>query len=121
MSSKKTMVLGASPNPIRFSYKTVKSLIRYGHEVVPIGVRKGDIMWHKIITDTPHYNDIHTITLYLNPKRQKQYYDYILSLAPKRIVFNPGPENQELIKLAMSNGIEVIIACTLILLNTNNY
>ena len=118
---KKTLVLGASPNPIRFSHKAVKSLVRHGFDVVPLGIRNGDIMWQKIIIGKPELKDIHTITLYLNPQRQKEYYDYILSLSPKRIIFNPGSENQELIQIAMKNKIEVSIACTLIMLNTNNY
>jgi len=118
---KKTIVLGASPNPIRFSHKAVKSLVRHGHEVIPIGIREGDIMWQKIIIGKPKIKNIHTITLYLNPDNQKEYYDYILSLKPKRIIFNPGAENQELIELAVENDIEVIIACTLIMLNNNKY
>ena len=118
---KKTLVLGASPNPIRFSHKAVKSLVRHGHDVVPVGNREGDIMWQKIIIGKPEIKDIHTITLYLNPENQKIYYDYIISLSPKRIIFNPGSENQELIELAVKNSIEVSIACTLIMLNTNNY
>ncbi len=118
---KKTLVLGASPNPIRFSHKAVKSLVRHGHEVVPIGIREGDIMWQKIIVGKPKLNDIHTVTLYLNPTNQKEYYDYILEIKPKRIIFNPGSENQELIEIAMKREIEVSIACTLIMLNTNRY
>ena len=118
---KKTLVLGASPNPIRFSHKAVKSLVRHGHDVAPIGIREGDIMWQKIIIGKPKIEDIHTITLYLNPENQKAYYDYIISLSPKRIIFNPGSENQELIELAIKNNIEVSIACTLIMLNTNKY
>jgi len=118
---KKTLVLGASPNPIRFSHKAVKSLVRHGHEVVPVGNKEGDIMWQKILIGKPKVNNIHTVTLYLNPNNQKEYYDYIIELAPKRIIFNPGSENQELIELAMQNNIEVAIACTLIMLNTNNY
>ncbi|HKL08367.1 MAG TPA: CoA-binding protein [Bacteroidales bacterium] len=118
---KKTLVLGASPNPIRFSHKAVKSLVRHGHEVVPIGIREGDIMWQKIIVGKPKINDIHTITIYLNPTNQEEYYDYIIRLKPKRIIFNPGSENQELIELAMQKDIEVIIACTLIMLNNHQY
>jgi len=118
---KKTLVLGASPNPIRFSHKAVKSLVRHGHDVVPIGIREGDIMWQKIIVGKPKMDDIHTITLYLNPKNQEAYYDYIVDLSPKRIIFNPGSENQELIELAIKNNIEVSIACTLIMLNTHKY
>ena len=118
---KKTLVLGASPNPIRFSHKAVKSLVRHGHDVIPLGIREGDIMWQKIVVGKPIIKDIHTITLYLNSDNQKEYYDYILQLSPKRIIFNPGSENQELIELAMKNNIEVSIACTLIMLNSNNY
>ena len=118
---KKTLVLGASPNPIRFSHKAVKSLVRHGYEVIPLGIRKGDIMWQKIIIGKPDLKEIHTITLYLNPENQKQYYDYIIGLEPKRIIFNPGSENQELIELATKNNIETSIACTLIMLNTHNY
>lgn len=118
---KKTLVLGASPNPIRFSYKAVKSLVRHGHEVVPVGIHEGEVMWQKIIIGKPKFKNIHTITLYLNPNNQKEYYNYILELKPKRIIFNPGSENQELIELAMKNNIEVSIACTLIMLNTNKY
>ena len=118
---KKTLVLGASPNPIRFSHKAVKSLVRHGHDVIPLGIREGDIMWQKIIIGKPDLKEIHTVTLYLNPENQKKYYDYIIGLEPKRIIFNPGSENQELIELAVKNNIEISIACTLIMLNTNNY
>jgi len=118
---KRTLVLGASPNPIRFSHTAVKSLVRHGHEVVPIGIREGEIMWQKIIVGKPKLKNIHTITLYLNPNNQKEYYDYIIELAPKRIIFNPGSENKDIIELAMKNNIEVSIACTLIMLNTNKY
>lgn len=118
---KKTLVLGASPNPIRFSHKAVKSLVRHGFEVVPLGNRKGEIMWQKIVIGKPILKDIHTVTLYLNPNNQKEYYNYIVELAPKRIIFNPGSENQELIEIAMKNNIEVSIACTLIMLNANKY
>jgi len=118
---KRTLVLGASPNPIRFSHKAVKSLVRHGHEVIPIGIREGDIMWQKIIIGKPKIKNIDTITLYLNPENQKEYYNYIIGLNPKRIIFNPGSENQELIELAMKSNIEVAIACTLIMLNSHKY
>ena len=118
---KKTLVLGASPNPTRFSYKAVKSLVRHGYEAVLIGNRKGQISWQDIIIGTPEIADLHTVTIYLNPENQKEYYEYIISLKPQRLIFNPGSENQELIQLAMENGIEVCVACTLIMLNSNNY
>ena len=79
-------------------HKAVKSLVRHGFDVVPVGIRNGAIMWQKIIIGKPEIKDIHTVTLYLNPKNQEEYYNYIIELAPKRIIFNPGSENQELIE-----------------------
>ncbi len=118
---KKTIVLGASTNPDRYSYKATSKLKAANHEVVPIGIKKGDIEGIVIINDTPDVEDVDTITLYLNPKRQEQYYDYILSLKPKRIIFNPGTENPPLMKLAEENGIKAEVACTLVLLSMGTY
>lgn len=118
---KKTVVLGASTNPSRYSYKATSKLKASAHEVIPVGIKKGDIEGIVIENDTPNIEDVDTITLYLNPKRQVQYYDYILSLKPKRIIFNPGTENPELMKLAEENGIESEVACTLVLLSLGNY
>ncbi len=118
---KKTIVLGASPNPMRFSHKAVKSLIRHGYEVVPIGIRRGKIMDEDIIIGKPDINQVHTITLYLRPEIQKEYYKYIMSVYPKRIIFNPGTENHELIKMALKEEIEVSIGCTLVMINTGKY
>lgn len=117
----KTVVLGASPNPERYSYKAVSSLKHYGHEVIAIGKRKGIISNIEIINDTPYIEDVHTVALYLSPENQKQYYDYIISLKPKRIIFNPGTENEELKQLAKQNNIEVVEWCVLVMLSTNNY
>ncbi len=118
---KKTVVLGASPNPSRYSYKAVKRLNAHGFEAVPIGIRKGIIDGIDIQLESPFVRNVHTITLYMNPERQKPHYDYILSLEPERIIFNPGTENIELIKLAKENDIEVEIACTLVLLSVGEY
>lgn len=118
---KKTLVLGASPNPSRYSFTAIRQLIANGHEVVPIGVKKGDIDGLSIINGKPELEDIDTITLYLSPRFQKEYYDYIISLNPKRIIFNPGTENLELVQLAKDNGIEAQIACTLVMLSIGNY
>jgi len=118
----KTLVLGASPNPERYSYLAVQRLTVYGHEVVPVGIRKNSsIEGLPILLGQPHFEDIHTITLYLNPKRQEAYYDYLLSLKPKRVIFNPGTENAYLIKLLKENGIEAVIACTLVMLSTEQF
>ena len=118
---KKTVVLGASPNPSRYSNQAVKRLTSSNIEVIPVGVRKGEIEGINILTETPFIEDVHTITLYLNPTRQEAYYDYILGLKPKRIIFNPGTENPELIRLATAQNIEAEIACTLVLLAVNEY
>lgn len=117
----KTIVLGASTNPSRVSYAAVHRLKNKGQEVIPIGIKKGSIADIPIINDRPELEDIDTITLYLNPKRQEAYYDYILSLAPRRIIFNPGTENAELVRLAKAKNIETEYACTLVLLATDSY
>jgi len=118
---KKTVVLGASPNPSRYSFLAVNRLTAHGHEVIPIGKRKGKINDEDIITEHPAIENVDTITLYLNAENQKQYYDYILSLHPKRIIFNPGAENNELAALAARHNIHPIESCTLVLLSTNQY
>jgi predicted CoA-binding protein len=119
--SKKTLVLGASPNPSRFSFKAVLKLKNHNHEVVALGVRKGEINGVSIYTTREPFKNIHTITLYLNPMRQKEYYDYIISLNPKRIIFNPGTSNPELVKIAHEHNIEPLEMCTLVLLSMRNY
>lgn len=119
--SKKTIVLGASPNPERYSYLAVERLRNHQHEVVAIGKRTGVIKDVEIINERPALNDVDTITLYLNANNQKEYYDYILKTHPKRIIFNPGAENDELFNLAKANGIEPVEACTLVMLNTNQF
>jgi predicted CoA-binding protein len=118
---KKTVVLGASDNPARYSYLAVEKLTRYGHPVVAIGKKEGKVGNTDIITAHPDEKEVDTVTVYLNPQLQKQYYDYILSLHPKRIIFNPGAENEELYDLAKTNGIQPMEACTLVLLGTGQY
>jgi len=118
---KKTLVLGASPNPSRYSNIAVHRLTNHGHEVVPVGVRDGEIADIEIIKGRPEVEGVDTITLYLNPKRQVEYYDYILGLNPKRIIFNPGTENPELSRLAREKGIETEVACTLVMLSVDEY
>lgn len=118
---KKTVVLGASENPARYSYLAVEKLRRYGHPVVAIGKKTGKVGDTPVITEHPAEKDVDTVTLYMNPMLQRQYYDYILSLHPKRIIFNPGTENDELEQLAKENGIQPMEACTLVLLGTGQY
>ena len=118
---KKTLVLGASQNPARYSYLAVNRLRANQHPVVAIGRQEGKVADVNIITEHPEMNDVDTVTVYMNERTQKQYYDYILSLHPKRIIFNPGAENDELKKLAEKNGIQAEEACTLVLLSTGQY
>jgi uncharacterized protein len=121
MATKKTLVIGASENPARYSNLAVKKLTAYNHPVVAIGKKKGSIDNTVIETAKEQFQDIDTVTLYLNPDNQKEYYDYILSLNPKRIIFNPGTENEELEDLAKQKGIVAQEACTLVLLSTNQF
>ena len=118
---KKTLVIGASPNSERFSYKVTIKLKKYGHEVIPLGIKEGVIDGIKIVRGFPEIRNLDTITLYVGPKNQPPYYTYILSLNPKRIIFNPGTENQELYQAAESKGIEVLEACTLVMLSMGQY
>jgi predicted CoA-binding protein len=121
MQNKKTLVLGASENPARYSNLAIKRLVNYQHTVEAIGRRKGMVAGIQIETEKKQFDNIDTVTLYLNPLHQKEYYDYIISLHPKRIIFNPGAENDELSELALQNGIKPVEACTLVLLNTGQY
>lgn len=120
-SSKKTLVLGASENPLRYSNIAINRLIGNGHPVVAIGKRVGKVAGVPISTEKTEEKDIDTVTLYLNPAHQRQYYDYILSLKPKRIIFNPGAENDELYDMASKQGIKPVEACTLVLLSTGQF
>ena len=121
MLNKKTLVLGASSNPLRYSYIAINALQSKGHEVTAIGKRTGQVGGVAIETGEKKIDNLDTITLYLNAANQKQYYDYIISLHPKRIIFNPGAENEELILLAAKNNIQPQEACTLVLLSTGQY
>ncbi len=118
---KKTLVLGASANPSRYSFLAINRLIEKGHAVAAIGKRTGNVNGVEIQTDQPVYSDIDTVTLYLNAKNQQQYYNYIISLHPKRIIFNPGAENEELLQIAKTEGIQTLEACTLVMLATGQY
>lgn len=121
MTNKKTLVLGASANPSRYSNLAVNRLTAKGHDVTAIGKRTGKIGDIEITTEQKRIDELDTVTLYLNATNQKQYYDYIISQKPKRIIFNPGAENDELSALAKANGILPQEACTLVLLSTGQY
>ena len=118
---KKTVVIGASPNPERYSFKAVSLLKEKGFTVIPLGVKKGAVSGISILNDYPLIDEVHTITLYIGLKHQFSLYNYILGLKPKRLIFNPGTENLELFDLARDNGVEVINACTLVMLSVGNY
>jgi hypothetical protein len=118
---KKTLVLGASLNPERASNEAIRRLRAKGYEVVAVGGRAGQVAGVPIKEGKPDFEDLHTLSLYLGPDRQKENYDYILELKPRRIIFNPGTENRELADLARERGIEVEYACTLVMLALNSY
>ncbi|UOG72763.1 CoA-binding protein [Hymenobacter tibetensis] len=118
---KKTLVLGASDNPARYSYRAVHQLQKHGHEVVPVGIRKGQVAGLDIHTDRPAAPAVDTVTLYVGPQNQPTWYDYILDLQPKRIIFNPGTENPELERMAQERGIQTEEACTLVMLSVGQY
>jgi len=121
MEKKKTLVIGASPNPARYSFLAVQKLAAHQHPVIALGIKAGTIGNTTIEMEKKPFEQIDTVTLYINPSRQKDYYDYIFSLQPKRIIFNPGTENDELFNLATQKGIKAIEACTLVLLSTGQY
>lgn len=121
MDKKTTLVIGASENTDRYSNKAIKSLVRHNQPVKAIGLKKGNVDGVEIIQEKVAWDDIDTVTLYLNYKNQEQYEDYILSLNPKRIIFNPGAENSKLADLAEEKGINILEACTLVMLSTGQY
>lgn len=117
----KTLVIGASKNPERYAYKATKMLLEKGHEIELLGLRNDTVFDKKIDNELIDYKDIDTVTLYVGPKNQTTYYDYIPSLRPRRVIFNPGTENTELQNLLKEKNILVEEACTLVLLSTGVY
>ena len=118
---KTTLVLGASANPERYSNLAVKSLLAHGHPVIAVGRREGAIGDQPIRTAVPDGSGIDTVTLYLNRHNQAAWEKTILDLSPARIIFNPGAENPDLAAAAEARGIEVLEACTLVMLSTAQY
>ena len=121
MRNKKTLVLGASIRPERYANRAIISLVDKGHSVIAIGHDTGEVAGVKIKNKAIPLKNIDTVTLYLNPRNQVEYYNYIIEARPKRVVFNPGTENPQFYQLLELNNIEVDVACTLILLATNRY
>lgn len=118
---KKTLIIGASPDASRYAYKAAHMLKRFNHDIVNVGIKKGEVAGVEIEKPEVIHKDIDTITLYIGIDLQSQYYDYILQTNPKRVIFNPGTENLELEKLLDQHGIEPVEACTLVLLSTGQY
>lgn len=120
---KKTVVIGASTNPTRYAYLAANMLNDYSHEVVPVGIKKGEVAGRSIqdLREHPRVEGVDTVTLYLGPQNQPEWYDYILGLNPKRIIFNPGTENTEFEKMAEAKGIEPVHGCTLVMLRSGIY
>lgn len=116
-----TLVMGASENVQRYSNMAIRKLVNHNHKVKAFGIRGGEVSDIPIEELPIHCEEIDTVTLYLNPTKQKPYYDYILSLKPRRVIFNPGTENPELQTLLKKNGIAFEEACTLVMLSTNQY
>ncbi len=121
MKNKKTLVLGASTKPAKYAYIAIEKLVEKGHSVLAIGQNSGEVAGIKIHTKAIPLKNIDTVTLYLNPTRQRDYYNYIVEAKPKRVIFNPGTENPEFYQLLQLNNIKAEVACTLVLLSTNQY
>lgn len=121
MKNKKTLVLGASAKSFRYAHQAILSLVDKGHSVIAIGHDVGEVAGVKIHNKAISLKNIDTVTLYLNPRNQRDYYNYIIEAKPKRIIFNPGTENPQLYQLLELNNIAFEVACTLVLLATNQY
>ena len=118
---KKTLIIGATPNPTRYAYRAAQMLKAKGHSIVNVGIKKGEVAGVEIEPADVIHDDIHTITLYIGPQLHESYIDYILKTNPKRVVFNPGTENYALKIKLRENAIEAVDACTLVLLSTGQY
>jgi uncharacterized protein len=121
--NKKTVIIGATTNPSRYAYMAAEMLTNYKHDIVPIGIKKGEVNGKSIldINQRPKIDEVDTVTLYIGPQHQPEHYEYLLSLKPKRFIFNPGTENHEFEKLVEASGAEAIEACTLVMLRTGQY
>lgn len=121
MKQKHTLVIGGSTKPERFANKAIKKLLDFGHPVSSIGLREGQVESVNIRTGRPFLENVHTISLYISSKHQPAYYDYLIGLKPKRVIFNPGTENREFEALLANHGITVTIHCTLVMLGEGSY
>ncbi|NOS57309.1 MAG: CoA-binding protein [Cyclobacteriaceae bacterium] len=122
-TNKKTVIVGATTNPSRYAFMAAEKLVENHHEIVPIGVKSGEVFGEPILNigNRPLIGDVDTITLYIGPQHQPEHYEYLLSLKPKRVIFNPGTENVEFEKKVEESGAEALEACTLVMLSTGQY
>jgi uncharacterized protein len=118
---KKTLIIGATPNPTRYAYRAAQMLKAKGHQIINVGIKKGEVAGVPIELPEEIHENVHTITLYIGPDLQAGYHDYILKTNPKRVIFNPGTENAQLEELLDENAIEPVAACTLVMLATGQY
>jgi predicted CoA-binding protein len=118
---KNTLIIGATPNPSRYAYRAAHMLKSKGHSIINIGIKTGDVAGVAIERAEKIHDDVHTVTLYIGPALQDGYFDYIVETNPKRVIFNPGTENEKLEEVLKANGIEAVEACTLVLLSTGQY
>lgn len=121
MAGKKTVLIGATTDQTRYAYRASNSLVNHGHLLIPMGIKEGKVAGEDILLNKPDIEGTDTVTLYINPGRQPEWYNYVLKLKPKRIIFNPGTENQEFMELAKKAGIEVVEGCTLVMLSIGTY
>lgn len=120
---KKTVIIGATTNPSRYAYLAAERLDEHGIEFVPVGIKKGNVLGKEILDlrQQPEISEVDTVTLYINPINQREWYNYLFKLNPKRVIFNPGTENPELEKMLEQRNIEALEACTLVMLGTGQY
>jgi uncharacterized protein len=120
---RKTVIIGATENQSRYAYQAARTLEEHHEDFVPLSIKRGNIFGREImdLRLKPEIDNVDTVTLYINPQRQREWYDYIVKLKPKRVIFNPGTENTELEKLLEENGIQTIEACTLVMLRSGQY
>jgi predicted CoA-binding protein len=121
--NKKTVIIGATTNSTRYAYLAASMLTEYKHEIVPIGIKQGSLFGVAIqnIFKKPAVDKVDTVSLYIGPQHQPEHYEYILSLKPRRVIFNPGTENPEFEKMIEATGAEALEACTLVLLRSHQY
>ena len=120
---KRTVIVGATTNRARYAYLAAEMLTEFKHEIVPIGIKTGEVFGKQILNihEKPLVSDVDTITLYIGPQHQPEWYDYLIGVKPKRIIFNPGTENEVFERVAEEKGIEAVEACTLVMLRTGQY